>query len=203
MLWILKSIYNSCYCFLFKKKLENSVIFNPYNNDGEDYISSDDLRNNRLFFKKMSPPDKHPNIEHIELANNEKKIIRILMNYPHPNIVTYYKIHDKYIDMELLDLKKDYKKHKKEIIKIMKNVKAYLQDLGIIYIDWKFDNIGYSKKNQTYKLFDFDVSGLIDTKTNKWLITPPNYWNYNNAIKHKKTDPIEIDDYCFNYWVIS
>ena len=147
----------------------------------------------------MSPLYKYLNHEHIELSNNEKKLIRILMNYPHPNIVTYYKIHDRYIDMELLETKKD----KKIIIKIMKNVKSYLQDLGIIYIDWKFDNIGYSKKDRTYKLFDFDVSGLIDTKTNKWIIKPPNYWSYDNAIKHKKTDPNEIDDYCFNYWVIA
>ena len=184
MSWILKSIYRS-WCWLFKIIPENSIIFNPYNDDDNDYIITNELRNNKLiFFRKMSPPDKHHSIEHIELCNNEKRIIRVLMNYPHPNIVSYYKIHDRYIDMELLDTKKDFKKHKKEIIKIMENIKIYLQDLGVLYIDWKYDNIGYSKKDQTYKLFDFDVSGLIDKKTNKWIIKPPNYWNYDNAIKH-------------------
>lgn len=203
MSWILKSIYRS-WCWLFKIIPENSIIFNPYNDDDNDYIITNELRNNKLiFFRKMSPPDKYHNIEHIELCNNEKRIIRVLMNYPHPNIVSYYKIHDRYIDMELLDTKKDFKKHKKEIIKIMENIKIYLQDLGVLYIDWKYDNIGYSKKDKTYKLFDFDVSGLIDKKTNKWIIKPPNYWNYDNAIKHNKSDPYEIDDYCFNYWIIN
>jgi serine/threonine protein kinase len=178
-------------------------MFDPYNDDDNDYIIIDELRNNKTpFFRKMSPPRNHINNEHIELSNNEKRFIRILMNYPHPNIVKYYKINDEYIDMELLDIKKDLKKHKKEIIKIMKNVKEYLQDLGVLYIDWKYDNIGYSKIDKTYKLFDFDVSGLIDIKTNKWLIKPPNYWNYDNAIKNNITDPYEIDDYCFNYLVV-
>ena len=103
---ILKSIYNS-WCWLFKRKPEKSVIFNHYND--EDYVLSDDLRNNTLFFRKMSPLYKYLNHEHIELSNNEKRLIRILMNYPHPNIVTYYKIHDRYIDMELLETKKDKK----------------------------------------------------------------------------------------------
>jgi len=203
MLCFLKSIFNYCCCF-FKTKIEKSIIFNPYNENGDDFILSDDLRNNKVpFFRKMSPPENHSNVENIELSNNEKKIIEILINNPHPNIVKYYRIHDKFIDMELLDLKKDFKKHKKEIIKIMENVKQHLQQFGIIYIDWKFDNIGYSKKNRTYKLFDFDVSGLINIKTNEWIIKPPEYWNYNYAIKNYKSDPEEIDDFCFNYWVNS
>ena len=48
-----------------------------------------------------------------------------------------------------------------------------------------------------------NISGyVINKKTNNWLIKPPNYWNYDNAVKHNKTDPYDIDDYCFNYWII-
>jgi hypothetical protein len=35
----------------------------------------------------------------------------------------------------------------------MKNVKDFLQSLGIMYIDWKIDNIGVSNVG-AYKLFD-------------------------------------------------
>ena len=54
----------------------------------------------------------------------------------------------------------------------MKEVKKFLQDIGFIYVDWKFDNIGKSKDGN-YKLFDFDASGIINLDTNEWIVTPP------------------------------
>ena len=58
------------------------------------------------------------------------------------------------------------------------------------------DNIGVSDDGEI-KLFDFDCSGLIDVETNKWLIEPPKYWAYKNAIKNGMKTPIEIDNYAF------
>ena len=78
----------------------------------------------------------------------------------------------------------------------MRSVKKYLQQLGVMYIDWKLDNIGISERR--FKLFDFDVSGLIDVN-NKWIIEPPKYWSYNKAIQNGMKTPIEIDNYAFNY----
>jgi hypothetical protein len=43
----------------------------------------------------------------------------------------------------------------------MSNVKDFLQGLGIMYVDWKLDNIGKSLIDGKYKLFDFDASGLV------------------------------------------
>jgi len=53
---------------------------------------------------------------------------------------------------------------KKEAINAMKKVKTFLQSLGIIYMDWKIDNVGRGKDGN-YKLFDFDGSGIIDINT--------------------------------------
>ena len=126
----------------------------------------------------------------------EKKICELLMNNPHKNIIKIYGIGKHYIDMELLNT--DMDSIDKSAIKTkMLNVKAYLQRLGIMYIDWKLDNIGISEDGEI-KLFDFDVSGTIDNKTKKWIIEPKKAWAYNNAIQNGMVTPTEIDNYAFN-----
>jgi len=127
----------------------------------------------------------------------EIAIANILRAHPHPNIVTFYTISPKrrYIDMEMLDTTKPIPKQR--ILQIMSTVKDHLQSLGIMYIDWKTDQIG-TAKDGTIKLFDFDASGIIDKKTKKWTIHPPTiYWSYTQAEARGLTDPYEIDDYAF------
>ena len=91
--------------------------------------------------------------------------------------------------------------HEMEIQEVMSKVKDFLQDLGIMYIDWKFDNLAKSEDG-TYKLFDFDASGLIDLLSKEWILEPQHYWNYNEAIKNGCITPKEIDDWGFNYNII-
>ena len=127
----------------------------------------------------------------------EKKIALIVKNNPHPNIVTIYRVGENYIDMELLNdsLGRFYSKNK--ICSIMLPVKKYLQDLGIIYIDWKLDNIGLSQSN-ILKLFDFDASGLINPLTGKWECKPPEWYAYRDAVTNGMKTPIEIDNFSFD-----
>ena len=80
---------------------------------------------------------------------------------------------------------------------VMMEVKTYLQNLGIIYIDWKLDNIGIGE-NQQIRLFDFDGSGLIDIETKEWIRRPPLYWSYMEAIKNGMKTPSDIDNYAFD-----
>ena len=80
----------------------------------------------------------------------------------------------------------------------MKKTKDFLQNLGIMYVDWKMDNIGISN-NGEYKLFDFDASGIVDLKTNNWILKPLDYWSYNEAIKKGCVTPKQIDDWSFDY----
>jgi serine/threonine protein kinase len=132
--------------------------------------------------------------------NQEKEIIKILMKNPHPNITTYFQLNDKYVDMELLNTNnEDF--DIKQISLIMLNVKKFLQNLGIMYIDWKIDNIG-KDEHGNYKLFDFDCSGIVSQiEKNKWVLEPAHYYNYNKAIENGFKEPIEIDNFLFdNYF---
>ena len=80
----------------------------------------------------------------------------------------------------------------------MRFVKDYLQSIGIMYIDWKPDNIGISRKDGMLKLFDFDASGVIDLQSNTWIIRPLDWYSYKNAIDAGMRTPKEIDDYVFD-----
>jgi hypothetical protein len=83
----------------------------------------------------------------------------------------------------------------------MAKVKTYLQGLGIMYVDWKFDNLAKSVDG-VYKLFDFDASGLVDLNSQQWILEPQHYWNYNEALKNGCVTPQAIDDWGFNYNII-
>lgn len=119
------------------------------------------------------------------------------MKNPHENIIKIYDVGVDFIDMELLNTDMS----SAAMIQVknkMTEVKAHLQNLGIMYIDWKLDNIGISDDGQ-FKLFDFDGSGLIDIETKEWIIEPPkHWWSYNNAIKNGMKNPVDIDNYAFD-----
>lgn len=134
------------------------------------------------------------------------------MQNHHRNIVTYYHIYTNHIDIEQVNSEKSNslffdnqamtREDLNEIIEVMTKVKDFLQALGIMYIDWKFDNMGKALDGN-YKLFDFDASGLIDLLSMEWKLKPNTiYWSYNEAIKHGCKTPKEIDDWSFNYNII-
>jgi len=167
-----------------------------------DMIETDETFNGKPFFRKVffndaTNAERYKNSR--KAAKAEIKISRILIRNPFPNIVTFYEVNDNYIEMEELDVETKF--DPKKVKEAMQKVKAFLQSLGIMYIDWKLDNIGISKDG-TYKLFDFDVSGLVNLKTNKWTVKPLTYWSYNTAIENGCTTPQEIDDYSFNRGII-
>ena len=71
------------------------------------------------------------------------------------------------------------------------NARIFLNNIGIVYIDYKLDNIGIDE-NGNYKLFDFDSSGIVNINENKWMIEPPNHFvycklkkQYGSTIKNK------------------
>jgi serine/threonine protein kinase len=169
--------------------------------------TSDETYNGLLFFRKLGAP--YISKAHIYSNNVERTIIKILMEHSHPNIVNYYELSDDYITMEQVNSEKSNPLYKpmtnEEIIEIqqtMSKVKDFLQSLGIIYVDWKYDNLGKSL-NGAYKLFDFDASGLIDLTSKEWILKPQHYWSYNEAIKNGALTPKEIDDWSFNYNMIT
>ena len=154
-----------------------------YQMDGEFTTDPTILHKGNDFFKKTT---------HNEI---EKYICELLMNNPHKNIITIYGVGKDYIDMELLNTDMS-KENINKIKNVMTEVKNYLQGLGIMYIDWKLDNIGISKDGEI-KLFDFDVSGLVDVTTGEFILNPPKHWAYNNAINNGWRNPIDIDNFAF------
>jgi len=155
-----------------------------YTMDGDFNVDKEILYKDNDFFRKMTK------------SAVEKKICELLMKYPHNNIIKIYGIGNDYIDMELLNT--DISREDMSNIKnVMIQVKTYLQNLGIMYIDWKLDNIGISE-NKQIKLFDFDGSGLINIETNKWITEPQEWWSYREAIKNGMKTPIDINNYAFD-----
>ena len=77
------------------------------------------------------------------------------------------------------------------------NIQLHLHKLGIMYIDWKPDNIGIDE-NGNLKLFDFDLSGLINLDTKEWQEEPQRFYSYSKAIQAGNILPEEIDNYAFD-----
>ena len=187
-------------------KLTKSTIYNMNNDTTE---NSEETYNNKPFFRKNGAP--YNSISQAYSKHVETTIVKILMDHPHINIVNYYEINDDYITMEQVSSAKSDPSFceegplsYEEIIEIqqtMRKVKDFLQSLGIMYIDWKYDNLGKSVDGN-YKLFDFDASGLIDLNSQEWILKPHHYWSYNEAVKNGAKTPKEIDDWSFNYNMI-
>ena len=153
-----------------------------YERNGDFTIDPTILREGKDFFRKMA-------------YKREIDLCKLLMKNPHKNIIKIYDIGNDYIDMELLNTNIN-KEDMSNVKNVMNEVKTHLQNVGIMYIDWKLDNVGIGEDGQ-FKLFDFDVSGLIDIETNEWIINPPKFWSYWEAIKNGKETPVDIDNYAF------
>jgi len=148
-----------------------------------------ELRYGSKFFRKYSS------------SPVEYEIYKILKKHKqHKNIVKIFDITDKYIDIEKLTPLPDEINDKDTLAKVLEAAKAaktYLQSLGIMYIDWKPDNMGIDKHG-TYKLFDFDASGIATLPgCANWKIKPPKYWSYRQALAKGLKDPKEVDDFAF------
>ncbi len=144
-------------------------------------------------FRKLYPP----NSVYLE---RERQLIERLKANPHPNIVSYYQVTDRYVDMECLDTL-DFEEPMEEILRDMEKVKTFLQSIGIFYLDWKLDNL--VKGPHGYTLIDFDHSGMIDFDSSglhdseTWVVEPIG-WSYREA-KQVCATPKEMDDWSFDY----
>jgi serine/threonine protein kinase len=167
-----------------------------YNLDGN-ITTITDTYNGKPIFRKET-------MRKIELMITKK-----IMETPNPYIVSIYHVNDdkNTIDMELLDL--DYELNDENIKKIQITVKEaiqYLHSINVMYIDWKYDNIGLSKDGK-FKLFDFDSSGIADPSNQNWLIknpnskttwSPPSSYSWAIALMNHITSPLCADNFlCF------
>lgn len=130
----------------------------------------------------------------------ELDITEILRDNPNPNVVTIYNVNREKstIDMELLNM--DYvltEENKEKIDKMIKNVIVYLHSLHIMYIDWKYDNIGMDS-NGNFKLFDFDSSGIANDSNTEWEKAPGSSYVQALLSFNHITSPLCSDNFlCF------
>jgi len=136
-------------------------------------------------------------------GDREKRIARIIKTNKLENIVQVYDIRDSYIDMELLDICENIEQGNMET-DIRKAI-SQLNSVGIIYIDLKRDNLGYSHNDGKWKIFDFDASGIVDVGDDTvWVLEPPTYTMYNKykSVTHpggfKKLDSLILEEFLHN-----
>jgi serine/threonine protein kinase len=159
-----------------------------YNSHG-DLLNINDTLNGIPFFRK----------EFYQDSNNEREIVRIIKKNTFKNVVNIYTVDHKYYDAELLNTSITLTDEVvNKIISDMEDAKTELQNKGIIYIDWKPDNLGFSVNDNVYKIFDFDSSGIISKQCQEWIRPPPHRWLYKKAIEKGLYSPFEIDNECFN-----
>jgi len=130
-----------------------------------------------------------------DMGKIELRIARLLKRNPHPNIVTIYNIGPDYLDMELLKTRLTMKDIRPQLSDL-KDAKDFMHSLGIVYLDWKPDNLGRSDEG-VIKVFDFNLSSMFIKDS--FTETPGikgYFWR--EAEKAGLKTPIEIDDWIFD-----
>lgn len=131
----------------------------------------------------------------------EMTIARKLKKNPHPNIVKIYEVGPNYIDMELLDTVSVNRQVCLQHAAELRRAKRHMHRNGIVYLDWKPDNIGISLLNGAIKVFDFDMSALLRRRVwyvNQWNLRPEiKGYLWRNAETAGMTSPVKIDDWIF------
>lgn len=146
--------------------------------------------------------DGKPFFRKMTLNNAEKRIASILKYNPHPNIVSIYDVSFDHIDIELVNPIYDITyENKTKIQETFRDVKSHLQTLGIIYMDWKYDNIGVSQDGE-FKLFDFDCSGIasLNQKEKLWELAPFNGHAYRKCKEMEIISPFEMDNFTYQHF---
>lgn len=188
--------------------MENkSIQFDP--STGEISLLDSYINEDIPFVRKVL---KHnPNINQQKMQNVEIEISDKLYKYPQKNLVTIYRIQlptkgsDGYIDMEFLQLLEDTKEYKLNMENInffdslendVINGLEQLHNLCIVYVDLHVGNVGWSKIDKCWKIFDFNMSGILNEGENNncentWKIEPSKGIIYNKI--NKDINKIDYD----------
>lgn len=136
----------------------------------------DDKHNGLFFFRKivdLSDPAAHM----------ERFISLMLKDSPCKNVARVYELGPDFIDIELLDTAHDDTSMRARDIK---DALKQLHTKGIVYVDLKLDNMGYSHADGVWKLFDFDGSGIFNLKDkNKWIFPAPSHFKIYKTLAPK------------------
>jgi tRNA A-37 threonylcarbamoyl transferase component Bud32 len=85
-------------------------------------------------------------------------------------------LNENYYEMEILDFNKEINI---EFNRDVNNCLNELHKLNIIYIDLCKENIGYSIKDNVWKIIDFNMSGICTPNKKYWIMEPEKGTIYN------------------------
>ena len=132
----------------------------------------------------------------------ERAIARKIMKNPHPNIIKIYAVGPDYVDMELLEVSSITRKFCIDHMAELRRAKNHMHRNGIVYLDWKPDNMGVSMINGKIKVFDFDMSGLLRRRIlflNNLKMAPEfKGFLLRKAENAGQMTPIKADDWIFD-----
>lgn len=146
----------------------------------------------------------------IDTQQVERRIVSMLYKQHNKKLLRIYRVTRTYYDAELLVT--HHNDTSQQVKEIEENLDA-LHSLGIVYVDLKGDNMGYSTTDKRWKIFDFDSSGLVN-KAGQWTVEAPYHYKYktvcNMFTEPKVADiyntpkcsipPLEIDTILFHTW---
>jgi hypothetical protein len=160
-----------------------------------------------LLFKNDATKASYPNPFFRKHSTSEVEIEickRLMMAPPHSNVIQILGVDETnhWIDMEFLDTGLPGRVPSSDIQAAL----AHLHSIGCVYIDLKQDNIGFSRITQTYKLFDFNMSGIVHpTDASQWLYTPEIGYIYKHILtlqpSYSGVSLYHYDTLCFNLWM--
>ena len=123
----------------------------------------------------------------------EQEIARRLKWFPHPSIVRVLDVNPEHnwIDIEYLQIKSKVPFYPQSLHDAL----DHFHSIGVVYIDIKPDNVGYSAADQTHKLFDFNMSGIVDIdQPSKWFFPPDEGYLFKRA-KELLPAPVTLYEY--------
>lgn len=160
-----------------------------------------------LLFKNDATKVSYPNPffrKHSTSAAEIEICKRLMTAPPHPNVIQIFGVDETnhWIDMEFLEVELPGHIPSSDIEAAL----AHLHSVGCVYIDLKRDNVGFSRTTQTYKLFDFDMSGIVHpTDATQWLHLPPIGYIYKHLLTLQETSSMvslyHYDTLSFNLWM--
>jgi len=192
---------------------------------GDKYLKNDnDEKTNNLvkkYIKITDDPDINPGFTELQIVTKIKDYkdkCKHIVNIIDINESEKFYICEKLTIIDNIEYLPE--EERKKIYYDLKEARTFLRNLGIVYLDWKVNNIGIDLDGNI-KLFDFDASGIFtlpDFKSPDYNIATweplykPTYIHvmYNYALKmlnqfncSSKTNPIQLDTFLFYNFVFN
>ena len=164
------------------------------------FTDIDDTYQGKPYFQK--------NINPCDVTHQvELQVAQQLFLKPKPNLVKVYQISyhpSLHIKYELLDVNMDFPSWEELEPQIIQGLRG-LHQMKCIYIDMKDDNLGYSKLDNSWKIFDFDCSGICSSDLQNWIVKPPMYFQMRDitALENNVSDFLDKIKYSNKELVIT